>query len=125
VAERVTAILKARDVAATIDWYTRIGFELRERHPETGTPTWCELARDGVVLQFLAGDTPWPGPPTFTGTIYRYPASVSLVYEEIRDDITPAWGPEVREWGTRELGLQDPDGYFLTFTEPAEPASYS
>ena len=25
----------------------------------------------------------------------------------------------VREWGTRELGLQDPYGYFLTFTEPA------
>jgi hypothetical protein len=24
-----------------------------------------------------------------------------------------------REWGTRELGLQDPNGYFLTFTEPA------
>ena len=122
-AERVTAILKARDVAATIAWYTRIGFELRERHPETETPTWCELARDGVVLQFLAGDTPWPGPPTFTGTIYLYPASVSQVYEEIGEDVTPAWGPEVREWGSRELGLQDPDGYFLTFTEPAEPGS--
>jgi hypothetical protein len=123
VAERVTAILKARDVSATIAWYTRIGFELRGRHSETETPTWCELARDGVVLQFLAGDTPWPGPPTFTGTIYLYPASVSQVYQEIREDVTPAWGPEVRAWGSRELGLQDPDGYFLTFTEPAEPGS--
>jgi hypothetical protein len=28
-------------------------------------------------------------------------------------------GPENREWGARELGLQDPNGYFLTFTEPA------
>jgi catechol 2,3-dioxygenase-like lactoylglutathione lyase family enzyme len=121
VQERVTAILKARDVAATIDWYTRIAFELRGHYPEDDAPTWCELARDGVVLQFLAGDTPWPGPPTFTGTICLHPPSVSQVYEAIKEDITPAWGPEVREWGSRELGLQDPDGYFLTFTEPAEP----
>ena len=37
-----------------------------------------------------------------------------------RDDVevTAAWGPEVREWGARELGFQDPNGYFITFTEP-------
>jgi hypothetical protein len=34
---------------------------------------------------------------------------------------TPEWGPEVREWGMRELGLRDPNGYFVTFTEPASP----
>jgi hypothetical protein len=39
VEKRVTAILKARDVAATIDWYTRIGFELRGRYPEDNAPT--------------------------------------------------------------------------------------
>jgi catechol 2,3-dioxygenase-like lactoylglutathione lyase family enzyme len=121
VRERVTAILKADDVSATIDWYTRIGFQLRGRYPEH-EPTWCELARDGIILQFLSGETPWPGPPTFTGTIYLYPPSVSQVYDDIKEQVTPAWGPEVREWGARELGLQDPNGYFLTFTEPAEPA---
>jgi hypothetical protein len=42
------------------------------------------------------------------------------VYDQIKDHTTPAWGPEVREWGARELGLQDPNGYFLTFTEPAD-----
>lgn len=103
---------------ATIEWYTRIGFQLRGRFPEE-EPTWCELARDGVIIQFLSGETPWPGPPSFTGTIYLYPESVSRVYQEIKDHTPPAWGPEVREWGARELGLQDPDGYFLTFTEPA------
>jgi catechol 2,3-dioxygenase-like lactoylglutathione lyase family enzyme len=120
--DRVTAILKAEDVSATIEWYTQVGFRLRGRFPEE-EPTWCELARDGVVLQFLGGETPWPGPPSFTGTIYLYPESVSQVYEAIKDHVTPAWGPEVREWGARELGLQDPNGYFLTFTEPAESGS--
>lgn len=98
----VTAILKANDVLATIDWYTRIGFELRGRFPETGDPTWCEVARDGIVLQFLGGETPWPDRPTMTGTIYVYPDSVLALYESIKDHITAAWGPEVREWDTRE-----------------------
>ena len=116
---RVTAILKTADVEETIAWYTRIGFLLRGRFPETGDPTWCELSRDGVILQFLGGETPWPGPHTFTGTIYFHPDSVEALYEEIKEHTSPAWGPEVREWGMRELGLRDPNGYFLTFTEPA------
>lgn len=112
-------MLKSSDVAGTIDWYRRVGFEIRGVHPESGAPTWCEVARDGVVLQFLAGETPWEETPLFTGTLYFHPPSVAAVYDQIKEHIEPVWGPEVREWGARELGLQDPDGYFLTFTEPA------
>jgi hypothetical protein len=118
--DRVSAILKSEDVPATIERYRRIGFRLRGVFPETGEPTWCELSRDGVVLQFLGGETPWPGPPAFTGTLYFYPASVEALHEEIREHTPSSWGPEIREWGARELGLRDPNGYFLTFTEDVE-----
>jgi uncharacterized glyoxalase superfamily protein PhnB len=121
--ELVTAILKTSDVAGTLDWYRRIGFEVRGVFPDEGEPTWCEVARNGVVLQFLGGETPWPGPPAFTGTLYFHPESVDALFEQIKEHTTPAWGPEDRDWGTRELGLQDPNGYFLTFTEPARPRS--
>jgi hypothetical protein len=113
-----TAILKTLDMSATMEWYKRVGFELRGRYPDTGETTWCELTRDGVTLQFLAGDTPWPEAPSFTGTLYIYPRSVSEVHESIRYNTAVAWGPEVREWGLRELGLRDPNGYFITFAEP-------
>ena len=103
-----------------MDWCTRVGFRLPGRLPETGEPTWCELSRDGLTLQFLGGETPWPDPPAFTATLYAHPQSVLAVYEEIKDRIAPAWGPEAREWGTRELGLRDPSGYYITFTEPAD-----
>jgi hypothetical protein len=87
-----------------------MGFEIRGVFPESGEATWCEVARDGVILQFLGGETPWPGPPSF----YRdalFPAeSVDALYEQIKDHTTPARGPEVRDWGTRELGVQDPNG---------------
>jgi Glyoxalase/Bleomycin resistance protein/Dioxygenase superfamily len=119
--EFCSAILKTTDVAGTIEWYRGVGFEVRGIFPDTGEPTWCEVSRDGVILQFLGGETPWPGPPNFTGTLYFYPESVGAVYDQIKDHTTPAWGPEVREWGARELGLQDPNGYFLTFTSPPIP----
>jgi hypothetical protein len=116
----VVAILKTLDIQSTIEWYLAAGFELTGRHPENGVPTWCEVHRDGLVVQFLTGDTPWPGPPTMTGTLYVHPPSVQGVYDQIKERVIPSWGPEVREWGTRELGLRDPNGYFITFTEPAE-----
>ena len=96
--DRVNAILKSIDVPRTIDWYKRLGFEERGRYPEND-PTWCELARDDVVLQFLGGETPWEGPPSFTGTLYVHPESVNDLYDQMKDRIEPAWGPEVREWG--------------------------
>ncbi len=117
---RVNVMLKSEDMAATIAWYERAGFGITGRFPDDGEPTWLEVARDDVVLQFLGGETPWAEPPTLTGTIYLYPESVRAVHEQIRGEIEPAWGPEVREWGMLELGLQDPNGYFLTFTEPAD-----
>jgi hypothetical protein len=116
---QVTAILKSSDVARTIDWYRGVGFDVLDVYPESGEPSWCAVTRDGVVLQFLGGDTPWPEPPLFTGTFYFRPPSVQALYDEIKERVTPAWGPEIRDWGDKELGLQDPDGYYLTFTEPA------
>lgn len=58
----------------------------------------------------------WPQPPTFTGTICFYPESIDKVLTSLQ--VTPDGGPEDREWGARELGLRDPNGYFLTFSEP-------
>jgi hypothetical protein len=113
----VTAILKTTDVAGTLDWYRRIGFEVRGVFPDD-EPTWCEVSRDGVVLQFLGGETPWPAPPAFTGTLYFHSEGVDAFFEQVKGQTTPAWGPEDRGWGARELGLQDRNGYFLTFTEP-------
>lgn len=30
-----------------------------------------------------------------------------------------ALGPEVMDYGMREFAIQDPNGYYLAFTEPA------
>lgn len=112
------AILKTEDIAATIAWYVAVGFTLRGEAPEN-EPTWAELERDGLALQFISGDTPWNGAPAFTGCFYVRPPSVERVHAEVKDHVECPRGVELRPWGARELTLQDPNGYFITFTEPA------
>ncbi len=116
VEDRAVAILKTDDMAETIRWYHAAGFELRDQAPDTD-PTWCELARDGLIVQFLAGETPWPGSPALTGCLYVYPKSVDAVHDELSRVIDIEWGIEEREWGLRELVVRDPNGYFLAFAE--------
>jgi uncharacterized glyoxalase superfamily protein PhnB len=113
---RLVAILKSADVPRTIEWYGAAGFEIRGYVPESD-PTWCEVGRDGTILQFLAGTTPWEGTPAFTGCLYVHTADVDGVYEELRERVTCEYGVEERDWGARELVLQDPDGYYVTFTQ--------
>lgn len=116
---QAAVILKALDVTATLGWYQLIGFEVRARFPEDA-PTWVELARDGLVIQFVSGDTPWSGPPALTGCLYVHPENVQAVHDEIKDRVLCPWGVEERPWGARELTITDPNGYFLTFTEPID-----
>ena len=116
---RAHIILKTLDIRETIRWYTASGFELRDQFPSS-EPTWCELMRGDLVIQFLAGDTPWPGTPTMTGCLYVYSPNVAAVHDELSGVIDLEWGIEDREWGRRELVVRDPNGYFLTFAEDTD-----
>ncbi len=61
--QEVAAILKSSDVARTIDWYQRAGFELIGTFADEQME-WAALGRDGLVLHFMAGATPWDEPPS-------------------------------------------------------------
>lgn len=108
---RPAAILKSTDIAATADWYRRAGFAV-----QVGGTAWCEVARDGLVLQFLAGATPWDGPLGLTGCLYVHVDDVDAVAAELDGRVDAEWGVEDRDWGSREWVLRDPDGYFVAFT---------
>lgn len=118
---RLVPSLLVRDLEATFAFYDRLGFTRTGVFPEDGVPIWGEVARDGVALQFYT-DPPQgtPATPVCSGTFYFYPSDVQALADELKLATVFAWGPEVMDYGMREFAVQDPDGYFLAFTEPAE-----
>jgi catechol 2,3-dioxygenase-like lactoylglutathione lyase family enzyme len=116
--DRPVAIVKVTSMRESLRWYRAVGFEAPE-----GGPTWAEVRHGAFVLQLLSGDTPWDGEPRFTGSFYVHTPSVRGVLDALPAGIAAEWGVEERPWGACELTLQDPDGYFITFTQPGPDAS--
>ena len=121
-AARPVAVLKVADMDRTVVWYSAAGFTVRGRGDDPGT-SWCEVARDGTVIQVLGGETPWPGEPCFSGCLYVHVDDIDRAFAELREPAVSAWGIEEREWGPREVVLTDPDGYFITLTQAPPPSA--
>ena len=118
--QQVVPALLVRDMKETLSFYKRLGFRVTGRFPDDANPVWSEVARDAVVIQFhTEPSVGTPETPIFSGTLYFYPESVSSLVDEFRGKVDFAWGPEVMSYGMREFAVQDPNGYFLAFTEPA------
>ena len=54
-----------------------------------------------------------------SGTLYLYPDNVDALADELRGKVAFAWGPETMDYGMREFAVQDPNGYYIAFTESA------
>lgn len=113
---RLVPALLVRDMAATLAFYERLGFVVGAQQGAA----WAEVRRGAIALQFHT-EAPHgtPTTPVCSGTFYFFPPSVLALAEEWRDRVPFAWGPEVMDYGQREFGIQDPNGYWLAFAEPA------
>ena len=117
---RLVPSLLVRDLEATFAFYRRLGFSRTGAFPDEDAPIWGEVTRDGIALQFYTDPpTGTPTEPVFSGVLYFHPNDVRALADEFRGLVPFAWGPEVMEYGMREFAIQDPDGYYLAFTEPA------
>lgn len=108
------------DMNETLAFYKNLGFCLTGCHPDKTNPTWAEVQRDSVVFQFHT-EPPSGTPPTpvCSGTFYLFPDSVAALVEEFRGKVQFSWGPEVMDYGMREFGIQNPNGYYIAFAERA------
>jgi len=106
-------MLQARDIAATIEWYGRVlGFEVAARAPD-----WCRLVRDGAVLMFM--QNAHLGAPHATATQYIYVADVMGLWAHVSAFAAAEWGPQVTAYGMLEFAVRDPNGYLISFGQPA------
>jgi catechol 2,3-dioxygenase-like lactoylglutathione lyase family enzyme len=114
-------VLKTRDMQATIDFYTRtLGFTLLWRSPNDGGGENCMLSAGDASLMFSTGDH-LGETPQLSGTLYFNLNGVDAYYEEVKPRAELVWPLEEMEYGTREFGIKDCNGYTLAFSEDLSP----
>jgi len=106
----------SRDVAASLQFYERLGFELAFCDVP-GNPRYAGIRRDGVELHLQ-----WQDPAHWDNQDdrpnYRFVVEdVDALFEEFRAKEVVGEGTEVRDtaWGTREFHVRDPDINGLQF----------
>jgi uncharacterized glyoxalase superfamily protein PhnB len=87
---------------------------VRWREPDDGGGENCMLEAGPVKLMLSTGAHLGES-PRFTGTLYFELESVEALWERAREVCEVVWPLEDMDYGTREFGIRDPDGYLLAF----------
>jgi uncharacterized glyoxalase superfamily protein PhnB len=110
-------VLKVADLQRSIDWYVGVlGFVAEGRGADDGGGEHCFL-RAGSTELLLSTGSQLGGSPCFTGTFYFRVVGVDALYARVTGRAEVVWPLEQQEYGTREFGVRDPDGYVLAFAE--------
>jgi len=113
----IMPVLRVKDIDAAIEFYTGVlGFRLAWRKPADGGGENCLLAWGTAELMLSTG-LHLGGPPSLTGTLYFNGSDVGSLYERIKGHVMVIWPLADMEYGTREFGIRDVDGYTLAFAE--------
>jgi catechol 2,3-dioxygenase-like lactoylglutathione lyase family enzyme len=117
----VTPVLRVRDLAVSIDYYTRVlGFKINWGYPESGEAFFASVSRGKCCLFLSVGDQGHPG-----SWVWLDGKDVDAVYEEFKAagaKIRPP--PPPNDWWALEMQVEDPDGNVLRIgsdPRPGEP----
>ncbi len=113
----IMPVLKVTDLGRSIAWYTSVlGFQAEGRSAQDGGGENCFL-RAGETELLLTTGAHLGGSPVFTGTLYFRVVGVDALFARVGSRPEIVWPLERQEYGTREFGVRDPDGYLLAFAE--------
>mgnify|MGYP003335765128 FL=1 len=113
----VKPMLRSWDIPGTISFYRDVlGFLCQSYDPNWG---WAQLSRDNVTLM-LSGPNDHEGDrsPHFTGSLYFTCDDVDDLFAMIKDRVKVCYPIEDFEYGMREFGIYDNNGYLLQFGKP-------
>ncbi len=115
--QRLTPMLRTFDLAASLDFYVEaLGFTCVSHDPEL---QWALLEREGIALM-LSGPNPHEGDTraAFTGSFYFNCDDVDDWWARLKDLAQVCYPLEDFEYGMREFGVYDNNGYLLQFGQP-------
>lgn len=83
------------------------------------TPGYSNLYRDGVRIMLGAPNSHEPSAgPRFTGQLHIHlnePNEVDALWSKIKDRVEVVDAPDTFDYGMREFGIRDDNGYCLAF----------
>jgi uncharacterized glyoxalase superfamily protein PhnB len=114
----LTPMIRTKEIKETIAFYTdTLGFACTAGGPDAG---WATLSHNGVNIMVAAPNDHLPfDRPTFTGSLYLYTDDADEVWSSVKDRASICYPIETFDYGMREFGIFDNNGYLLQFGQPA------
>jgi uncharacterized glyoxalase superfamily protein PhnB len=110
----VSIALSTEDVARSVKFYVeQLGFTCTL---QLGGFARVRLGAADIMLAQPNAHLPWQG-PRFTGSIYLDVDNVDELWESLKTRARIVYPIETMEYGVREFGLLDDNGYQLSFAQ--------
>jgi uncharacterized glyoxalase superfamily protein PhnB len=117
--QALTPMLRTWDLRGSIRFYTEVlGFTCQRVSEEWG---WASLERDRVAIM-LSGPNVHENDaaPAFTGSLYLRTTDVDADWANLKDRARVCYPIDDFDYGMREFGIYDNNGYLLQFGQPRE-----
>ena len=127
---RLTPSLESTDLRATLQFYTeRLGFTCNGVYPDAEQPCWLSLRHGDIEIMFSLRNEhrrefTEAAQPILTGALYFNPEDVKALWEELKDKVTVEYPLEDFDYGMREFGIRDCNGYLLQFGQELPAADH-
>jgi len=118
--KKIVPVLKVGDLGRAVDFYTAVlGFSVAWQASNDGGGE-NTMLQAGAASLLLSSGSHLGDRPQFTGTLYFHITGVQEFFESIKDKVEVVWPLEMMDYGQREFGIRDLDGYMLAFAETEE-----
>jgi uncharacterized glyoxalase superfamily protein PhnB len=110
----LTPMLRTKEIKATIDFYTNtLNFTCKSYSEEWG---WATLERDEINIMLAVPNAHEPfDKAVFTGSFYFEVEDINSWWNSLKDKARVCYPLEDFEYGMREFGIYDNNGYLLQF----------
>ena len=116
----IVPVLKVSDLQRAVDFYIAVlGFSVAWQAGNDGGGENAML-QAGATSLLLSTGSHLGDKPQFTGTLYFNMVGVRQFFDRIKNKVEIVWPLETMDYGQREFGIRDGDGYTLAFAETLE-----
>jgi catechol 2,3-dioxygenase-like lactoylglutathione lyase family enzyme len=115
---RIIPMLPVRSVAASVEFYGKLGFNVEDRNDDWG---WAMLVLGDCRLMVDQSINAHPGAPRHS-VLYLYPDDIARYHDEVRANGLAIPDLDVTFYGMSEFRIDDPDGNRLWIGQSKQKA---